>query len=224
MHQTSIKFLVWIVRKCRQIYFFFKYHNHDPSIFQSPLENHHTTHLVEKKKILIPSLSLANIFFSGNKQEKPRNGRKRIQVGVFAAEIIEHVLIGGSELVDVWFSEGRSRELDVRPRPVGWHVESLLLEEGVSLHASVLVRRTHHGVPELHRRVHRWSIKAKMKGVLGFNCRVTAHSFISSFCQRRRNMGLHLGWAHWASPFLLAIRAGVRVFPLEVFLIKKVFS
>ena len=42
----------------------------------------------------------------------------------------------------------KSTELNVRPRPVGWHVKSLLLEEGVSLHASVLVWRTHHGKPE----------------------------------------------------------------------------
>ena len=58
-------------------------------------------------------------FFSGSKQEKPRNGRKKIQVRIFVAEIIEHVLIEGSELVDVWFSEGRFRELDVHPRPIG---------------------------------------------------------------------------------------------------------
>ena len=89
MHQTSIKFLIWIVRKCKQIIFFFKYHSHDPNIFQPPLKNHHTTHLVKKKKFLF--LSLVNVFFLGNKQEKPRNGRKMIQVGVFVAEIVEHV-------------------------------------------------------------------------------------------------------------------------------------
>lgn len=75
---------------------------------------------------------------------------KRIQFRVFSAEVIEHVLVGSSEVIDVWFSEGRTRELNVCTSAVGRHVEAMPFEEEVCLHASVLIRRTHHSVPKFH--------------------------------------------------------------------------
>lgn len=82
-------------------------------------------------------------------QEKEAK-HKRIQFRVFSAKVIEHVLIGSTEIVDIGFSEGRTRELNVGTCSVGRHVEALSLEEEVSLHASVLVRWAHHRVPKLH--------------------------------------------------------------------------
>ncbi|PON78688.1 hypothetical protein TorRG33x02_237320 [Trema orientale] len=50
-----------------------------------------------------------------------------IQFGIFAAKIIEHVFVGSTEVVDIGFSEGRTRELHMGNRPVRRHVEALPL-------------------------------------------------------------------------------------------------
>lgn len=72
-----------------------------------------------------------------------------VQVGIFAAEFVVHGLVGGAEVVYVGFPQRRAGELDVRPRPVGRHVEPVPLQQRVGLHAPVLVRGAHHRVPKL---------------------------------------------------------------------------
>lgn len=62
-----------------------------------------------------------------------------IQFGVFATEFIEHVLVGGAEVIDVGFSEGRSREFHVLSSPVRADVEPLSLEQRMGLHAPILI-------------------------------------------------------------------------------------
>ncbi|KAJ6760073.1 hypothetical protein OIU79_025025 [Salix purpurea] len=73
-----------------------------------------------------------------------------IQFRVFAPEIIEHLLIRGAKVVNVWFSEGRSRQLNVRTSSIRGDIKSMPLKQRMSLHASVLIGRTYHGVPEFH--------------------------------------------------------------------------
>lgn len=77
--------------------------------------------------------------------KKKKKWENKIQFRVSSAEII-HVLVRGTEVVDVGFSEGRTRELHVGPCAVWGDVEAFLLEEEVGFHAPVLVRRTNHGV------------------------------------------------------------------------------
>lgn len=62
------------------------------------------------------------------------------------------MFVRGTEVVDVGFSEGRTGELNVLTSSVRADVEALPFEERVGLHAPVLIRRAHHGVPVLHRR------------------------------------------------------------------------
>lgn len=75
---------------------------------------------------------------------------KCIQIGVFATEIVEHVFVRSTEFVDIGFAKRRARELDVSTGPVGGDIESVPLQERVSFHASVLIRRTHHCMSHLH--------------------------------------------------------------------------
>ena len=55
----------------------------------------------------------------GNKFEKEKNWKlkaeknRNIQFGIFTAEIFEHVLVRSTEVVDIGFSERRTRKLDV---------------------------------------------------------------------------------------------------------------
>lgn len=83
-------------------------------------------------------------------RERERKKVGKRQFGVFAAEIVEHELVRGAEVVDVGLAEGRAGELDVSAGAVGGDVEALSLQQRVSLHAPVLVRRAHHCVPLLH--------------------------------------------------------------------------
>lgn len=71
------------------------------------------------------------------------------QFEVFAAEIVEHVLVGSAEVVDVGLAERRAWELDVSAGAVRGDVEALALQQRVSLHTPILVRRAHHCVPAL---------------------------------------------------------------------------
>lgn len=73
-------------------------------------------------------------------EEEQAEKKKRIQLGVFAPEIFVHLLVWGTEVVDVGFSEGGTRELNVSPGSVRRDLEALPLEERVRLHAPVLVR------------------------------------------------------------------------------------
>ena len=81
-----------------------------------------------------------------------RKGKEGVQFGVFAAEVFEHLLVGGAEIVDVGFSKGGPGKLNVLPSSVRGYVEALSLEQPVRLHAPVLVRRAHHRVSQLHLR------------------------------------------------------------------------
>jgi len=83
-------------------------------------------------------------------KKKQTEREKRIQIRVFSAEVIVHILVGGSEFVDIGFPEGGTRELHVGTGAIRRHVEALPLEQRMSLHAPVLVRRTHHCVTKLH--------------------------------------------------------------------------
>lgn len=76
--------------------------------------------------------------------------KKRIQFRVFAAKIVEHVFVRSTEIVDIGFPKRRSRKFDMRAGTVGRDFEALPLEKRVSFHASILVRRTHHCISELH--------------------------------------------------------------------------
>ncbi|KAM2987296.1 hypothetical protein FF2_007479 [Malus domestica] len=69
---------------------------------------------------------------------------------VILLEVVENLLVRCAKVVNVGFSEGGNMKLDVGSSVVRCDVEALPLVEKVSLHAPVLVRRTHHGVPELH--------------------------------------------------------------------------
>ncbi|KAM1311045.1 hypothetical protein TB2_007450 [Malus domestica] len=69
---------------------------------------------------------------------------------VILLEVVENLLVRCAKVVNIGFSEGGTKKLDVGSGAVRRDVEALPLEERVSLHALVLVRRTHHGVPELH--------------------------------------------------------------------------
>lgn len=73
---------------------------------------------------------------------------KHAQVRVLAEEIVVHLAVGGAEAVDVGLALRRAGELHVGPRAVRGHVEAVALQEGVGLHAPVLVRRAHHRVSE----------------------------------------------------------------------------
>ncbi|KAM2000548.1 hypothetical protein COP2_007835 [Malus domestica] len=69
---------------------------------------------------------------------------------VILLEVVENLLVRCAKVVNIGFSEGGTKKLDAGSGAVRRDVEALPLEERVSLHALVLVRRTHHGVPKLH--------------------------------------------------------------------------
>lgn len=75
---------------------------------------------------------------------------KCIQIGVFATKIVEHLFVRGSEFVDVGLAKRRARKLDVSAGSVGGDVEAVPLQERMSFHAPVLVRRTYHCMSQLH--------------------------------------------------------------------------
>lgn len=72
------------------------------------------------------------------------------QIGVFAAEILEHLFVRGAEVINVRFSERRTGKLNVLASAVRGDVEALSLEECVGFHAPILVGRANHCVPVLH--------------------------------------------------------------------------
>ena len=77
--------------------------------------------------------------------QHPQDPIARVELMVLAGQVPVHLLVRGVEVVDVRLVHASARQLHLGAGAEAMHIEVFLFEEGVRLHAPVLVAGAHHG-------------------------------------------------------------------------------